>query len=445
MAGYLGAKDLGILSVALSITVLLGVIGDLGLSSLMTREISRDQSLASKYLGSILLVKILLAIVTFGVTAITVNILGYSELTIKVVYIITLSNIATNFTQIFNSVFQAFHRFEFQSFALILNSILMTIGIIFSVSQKLDLIYFASVYFIVNTILFLYSFFICLKKFTFLDLKIDWIFWKRIILESIPFWLNSVFVLIYFKIDMVMLSSISGDIAVGLYSASYRLIDALGFIPVILMSTMYPIFSKFHITSRDSLEFAFKKSFKILIIISIPIGIGTTILANRIILFIYHNVQYSPSAAALQILIWASVLSFMNYTPATYFSSTNRQRVLMTFTCIGAILNIFLNLILIPRFSYNGAAIATVFSELAVGLLMISNMHDIQNLFALLTDIILKSLVAGAFMGAFLLIFQNCTLILLILFAAILYFIVLYIINGFEKEDISLFKQALGR
>lgn len=444
MANYLGAKDLGILNTALSLTLLIGLLGDLGLSSLMTREISRNHSLAPKYLGNVLLIKALLAVVTFVAVVIVANILGYSEQTIKVVYIITLSTIATNFTQVFYSIFQAFERFEFQSLGVILNSVLMTVGIIFSVYQKLDLIYFASIYFIVNTTIFSYSFFICLRKFTFLDLKIDWTFWKQTILESIPFWLNSVFVLIYFKIDMVMLSVMSGDTAVGLYSASYRLIDALGFIPMVFMSTMYPVFSKFHVNSSDYLEFAFKKSFKLLVIIAIPIGIGTTILAERIILLIY-DVQYSPSAAALQILIWASVLSFINYTPATYFTSTNRQRALMIFTCIGAILNIILNFILILRFSYNGAAIATVFSELVVGLLMISNIHKIQNLSALLADVIIKSLVSGVIMGVFLLIFQNLTLMLLILFAAILYFVLLYILNGFEKEDINLFNQVLGR
>jgi O-antigen/teichoic acid export membrane protein len=117
----------------------------------------------------------------------------------------------------------------------------------------------------------------------------------------------------------------------------------------------------------------------------------------------------------------------------------------MIFTCIGAVFNIFLNFMLIPRFSYNGAAIATVSSELVVGLMMISNIHKIQNLSALLAEVILKSLAAGAFMGAFLLVFQNYTLILLISFAAILYFIALYIVNGFEKEDINLFNQVFGR
>lgn len=445
MARYLGVEDLGILSFALSFTVILGLIGDLGLSSLMTREVSRNQSLAPKYLGNILVIKLFLAILTFGVVASVINTLGYSEQTIRVVYIITMSTILTNFNQTFTSIFQAFERFDYQSIGITLNSSSMLIGIFYAIWQNLDLIYFAFVYLIASVILFLYSFSLCLGKLTIPSFKIDWAFWKQTISESIPFWLNSVFVIVYFKIDMVMLSVMSGDAAVGWYAASYRLIDALILLPSVFMSIMFPVFSKFHVSSRDFLEFAFKKSFKLLTIIAIPIGIGTTILAEKIIVLIYGE-QYISSVIALQILIWAGVLSFINYTPATYLSSINKQRTLMIFTCLGAILNIIFNFILIPLFSYNGAAIATVSSELFVGLILIYSIHNVQNISILSLDIILKSLISGCFMGVFLIIFQNNILILLlILFAAILYFVVLYLLNGFEKEDINLFNQVLGR
>jgi Membrane protein involved in the export of O-antigen and teichoic acid len=444
MARYLGAGDFGVLSVALAFTGIFGLIGDLGLSSLTTREVSRNRSLAPKYLGNILLIKVFLAIITFAIVALVVNGLGYSEKTIIVVYIITLSTILTNFTQMFNSIFQAFEIFEYISISVILSSVLMTLGIFFAMEQKFGLIYFAFIYPTVSVIILAYSAFICLKKFVIPSLNIDWVFWKRVVLESIPFWLNTVFVVIYFKIDMVMLSKMSGDTAVGLYSASYRLIDALSFIPAVLMSTMYPLFSKFHVSSIDSLDFAFKKSFKCLSIIAIPIGVGTTILAEKIIVFIY-GVQYIPSSIALQILIWASVLGFLNNSPATYLSSTNRQRILMIITCLGAILNIVLNFALIPKFSYTGAAIATVCSELVVGLLLIYTLRKTHTLPVRFFDIIPKSIISGIFMGVFLVIFYKYPLIMLILVAAILYFIVLYIVNGFEQEDLNLFNQALGR
>jgi O-antigen/teichoic acid export membrane protein len=243
---------------------------------------------------------------------------------------------------------------------------------------------------------------------------------------------------------MVMLSIMSGDTAVGWYAASYRFIDALILIPSVFMSVMYPVFSKFYVNSKDFLEFTFKKSFKFLTIIAIPIGIGVTILADKIILFIYDD-RYIPSVIALQILIWASVLSFINYTPATYLSTTDKQRSLMIFTFLGAVLNTILNFSLIPMFSYKGAAIATVFTELFVGLLMVYYISKAQNLSFLFFDVIPKSLIAGVFMAIFLLIFQSYSLVPLILFAIVVYFTVFYIANGFEKEDVNLFNEVIGK
>lgn len=444
MAKYLGAKDLGILSFALSFTTIVGLLGELGLTSITIREVSRDKSQASKYIGSVFLIKLFLALITFGFSAVIVNVLGYSEQTIKIVYIITIYVIFSNFSQTFTSVFQAFERFDYLSIGITLNSSLMLIGTFFAIEQNLDLINFALIYLLSSVIVFLYNSILCIWKFSFPNLNIDWNFWKHIIWESLPFWLNSVFVIIYFKIDMVMLSKMSGDTAVGWYAASYRFIDALILIPSVFMSVMYPVFSKFYVNSKDFLEFTFKKSFKFLTIIAIPIGIGTTILAEKIILFIYDD-RYIPSVITLQILIWASVLSFINYTPATYLSTTDKQRSLMIFTCLGAILNIILNFSLIPLFSYNGAAIATVFTELFVCILMVYYICKAQNLSFLFSDVIPKSLIAGVFMGIFLLIFQSYPLILLILFAVVVYFTVFYIANGFEKEDVNLLNEVIGK
>jgi O-antigen/teichoic acid export membrane protein len=117
----------------------------------------------------------------------------------------------------------------------------------------------------------------------------------------------------------------------------------------------------------------------------------------------------------------------------------------MIFTFTGAILNIILNYLLIPKFSFNGAAVATVTAELVVGILMVMNIHNIRNLSFILSNVIFKCLAAGSLMAMFLTFFLDFNLIPLILFAAVIYFIALYVIRGFEKEDINLFKQVLGR
>lgn len=443
-ARYLGANGFGILSFAISFTAISCLLVDLGLSVLITREVSRNYSLADKYIENIFAIKTILTIITLGITTIVINMFGFPSKTVIIVYLITFSTIFTSFANMFNSIFQAFQKMEYISVGRVLNSMLIFAGTIIAINQNLDLIYFAAIYFLSNLIFLGYSIYVYSRKFLIPKIEFDILFWKSLLKESMPYWMTSVFVIIYFRMDMIMLSMMKGDEVVGWYAAAYRLIDGLSVIPGVFMSVMFPVFSKYYVDSKDTLDLAFKKSLKFLVIIAIPIGIGTTILADEIILLFYGR-GYVPSAGALKILIWANVLSFISWAPATLLNSTNKQRTLMIFTCIGAVLNLVLNYLLIPSWSYEGAGIATVITEFVVGLLMLLQIQKTQNLLAFLLDTIFKSLLSAVSMGLIILTFINYTLILLLPLASIFYFIVLFLLSGFGKEDYNLFKLSLKR
>lgn len=444
-ARYLGTGGFGLLSFALAFNGILGVISDLGLSSLTTRNVSRDNELASTYIGNTIPLKLLLVIINFIFVMIIMNVSKYPSETTKIVYLIALSTIFSAFTNIFTSIFQAFEKMEYTSLIRILNSILMLIGAVIAIKQKFSVIEFASIYFIVNFIILLISSIICSLKFVVFKIEIDWNFWMNSLKESAPFWFASIFAVIYYRIDMVMLSMIQNDAAVGLYAASYRLIDALSVIPSAFMGAMFPIFSKLYIHSKNSMALTFQKAYKILLVLAIPIGIGTTILADKIILIIYGK-DYTLSILVLQILIWASVLSFINWTPSTLLNSVNKQRTLMVITLIGTIINILLNFLLIPKMSYVGAAAATVASEFVVGLLMSSYIKNFCNtLWNNLVMTIIKSLTSGLIMGIFLIAFKQYSIFYLIPIAGIIYLICIFYINVFEKEDFILLKNLFKR
>lgn len=149
-ARYLGAEGFGILSFALAFTGIFGVFSDLGLSTLTVREVARDKSLASKYLGNIAVMKVILVIITFGLIALSINLLGYPEQTIKVVYLVALSIIFSAFSGMFYSIFQAYEKMEYQSVGQILNSALMLSGALFAIKQGFSVVSFASIYSLVS-------------------------------------------------------------------------------------------------------------------------------------------------------------------------------------------------------------------------------------------------------------------------------------------------------
>ena len=438
IARYLGAEGFGILSFALAFTGIFSVFGDLGLGSLTIREVARDKSLAGKYLGNITVIKIILVIITFGLIAITINLLGYPKQTIKVVYFLALSVILSSFSNIFNSIFQAYEKMEYQSLGQILSSALMLSGALFAISHGLDVIGFASIYFLVSAVALGYSFAVYTWKFSLPKLEIDWSFWKPTIKEALPFFLSAVVDIIAFKIDIIMLSMMKGDMVVGWYSAAYRLIETLMFIPATFAGAIYPVLSNFYVSSQESLKLMYKKSFKYLFIVGLPIAVGTTILAHKIILFIYKS-GFTHSMIALQILIWAIPIIFLTYMFGTMLASINKQLLALKINFLCMILNIMINLILIPRYSYIGASIATVITTLLSFILFFRFLskfiYKIQ-----IHKYILKPIMASTIMGLFIFSFAKTNLFLLICISIVIYFGVLILLKTFSKKDVSLFK-----
>jgi O-antigen/teichoic acid export membrane protein len=449
-ARYLGAEGFGILSFALAFTGIFGVFADLGLGQLTIREVTRDKSLVGKYLVNISMMKLILVTITFGLIALTINLLGYPGGAIKVVYLVALSVILGAFTGMLNSIFQAFERMEYHSLGQILNSFLMLVGVIFAIKYSFSIVGFAFLYFIVSLIVLGYSLLVLRWKFfnsslawAPLKVGIDWSFWKSTIKEALPFGLAAIFTTIYFWIDTVMLSLMKGDDVVGWYNAAYRLIFVLMLIPTAVVSSIFPVISRLYVSSKNSVRLAYEISFKYLLIIGLPIAVGTTILADRIILLIYGK-EFSHSIIALQILIWVALLMFLTYLLGNTLGAVDKQRKVLQVTGIGAVVNVVLNLLLIPRLSYVGASIVTVATEGVVFVLLFyfvsKYLHRIP-----LPKYIMKPLLASSIMGVSVFYLEEISLLGSIPIAIFIYFTVLYFIRTISQEDINLFMQISGR
>lgn len=441
-ARYLGAEGFGVLSFALAFTGIFGVFADFGLNTLTTREVARNKLLAGKYLGNIAVMKVVLAIITFCLIALAINFLGYQEQTIIVVYLVALSIIFTAFIGMFNSIFQAYEKMEYVSVGRVLSSFLMLAGALIAIKQGYSVVGFALIYFIVSAIALGYSFVVCLWKFVFPKIEIDLEFWKPTIKEALPFFLAAVFSVIAFRIDMVMLSMMKGDMVVGLYSAAYRFMEILMFIPAMFVASIYPVLSNFHVSSKESLKYVYQKSFQYLALLGLPIAVGTTILADKIILLIYGS-EFNNSIIGLQVLIWTIPIIFLSFMFGTMLASINRQDLILKILSVCMLLNILINLILIPKYSYVGASVATVIAELLSFILcyhfLSKFVYKIQ-----IHKFVIKPLVASMIMGTFILYTVGINLFLLIFISIVVYFGLLILLKTFSNEDLNLLKQLIS-
>ena len=440
---YLGVANYGILSFALALTSMLGIFADFGLNTLMTREVVRNKSLTNKYLNNIFSIKLIQVTILMIFVVVIVNVLDYPIETVYVLYFMMVFLIFNTFSNFFASLFQSYEKLEYQSMASVLNSILMLMGVLILIKYDYGLVTFTILYALVGGLILLYYLFISSKifKFSTPKIEIDWDFWKPTIKTAAQFGLIGVFVTIYIWIDSVMLSFMQGNEAVGLYNAAYRIVLFLLFIPTVINSAIFPVMSRLYVSSSNSLEKIVEKYFKFLILIGIPIGVLITILSNQIINLIFGK-AFLESAPALQILIWATVLTFGNAAFVQLFQSTNKQILLTKITFIGMVVNITLNFILIPKFSYIAASFNTLITELIIltlVMIMAYRLGYITKGKGLIKDSI-KIIISSLIMGLFIWEFKDLNLLILILISAFLYLTILLVLRGIDSEDIKIIR-----
>lgn len=438
---YLSVDSWGVLSTALALTGIMVVFMDMGLGTLTVREVARDKSLTQKYVNNTTVMKLILSISTFILTVVIVYILPYTEQTRIVVYLITISFIFNAFSGIFYSIFQSYEKMEYQSVDTILNSVVMLIGTLLAIYFKLDVMAFAMVYIAANSVNLVYCFIIYVWKFHLPKMEVDLEFWKPTLKEALPLSITSIFAVMVFRVDTVMLSIMKGVEAVGFYNTAYRLMEALIFFPAVYTTSIFPILSVLYVSSQKPLKSAYEKSFKYLTILSLPIAVGTTLLADQIILLLFKS-AYIPSILTLQIVVWVLPFIFVNYILGSLLTAMNRQYTVLKITMVSLALTIGLNLILIPGFSYLGAALVTVITEavsVALSFFVVSKLVSRVKVH----NVLIKPALACLVMALFIL-YIKTNLFLVIFISIIIYFAVLIALKTFTPEDYDLFRQVLN-
>ena len=247
IARILGVEDYGKWGFVLSFTSLFVIFTDIGLNRFLVRDISRNKKKIKIYLTNILAIKFILSLTTFIIIIFISNLINISKDQILAVYLIAFSFLFSSIAGAFSSIFIAYEKMEFNALSKIIHVALLGISYVLVLLLDYGIIGLAVATLFVNLASLIYNF-IILKKYFFKKIfnRIRFNLWKNLIKNAIPFGLITVFSIIYFKIDIVMVSLIfKDDSAVGLYNAASRLIFNLMFLPIILPQTLFPIMSRY--------------------------------------------------------------------------------------------------------------------------------------------------------------------------------------------------------
>ncbi|MGD0854226.1 MAG: flippase [Dehalococcoidia bacterium] len=446
-ARYLGPAEFGILSFAIAFTSIINAIGDLGLQTLVTLEVARDKGATAKYLANISLMKILISVVVIGIIATVAGMSGYSADTVWVLYLLGLAVIFNMFVPLYYGIYQGHEKMIYMGIGQVLNSAIIFIGVVVAVNLRQSIVVLAAVYAIAAISVLIYNLIILRVKFHVPNknarmLEFDPAFWKRIILRVLPFAFIVVFASVYSWGDWVLLKIVQGDAVVGWYSAASRLPQLLIFIPLALTSALYPIMSRSYRVADSALRLSAERSIKYLFIVGLPISIGVTLLADRIINVIFGP-AYSPTVISLQILIWSTPLNFTTFALNSYLYATNRQNALTKMYLAITVFNLALNVILIPMFSYVGASAARVAADLALLTMQLIFISRSPDTIGTARDIvtIVRVAAAGLGMAAVTIAVSSLNLILVVAVSALVYFGLTILLRTFDKTDLSFILQ----
>jgi O-antigen/teichoic acid export membrane protein len=213
---------------------------------------------------------------------------------------------------------------------------------------------------------FIYFFLKTNNKYTNTPLTISNLTFKRetavyLLKDSWPLILSGIVISIYMKIDQVMIMEMMEAQAVGQYAAAVRISELWYFIPMVIASSLFPAIINAKAKSEELYYTRLQKLYDLMVWMAILIALPMTFLSDWVINILYGE-QYSQAGSVLMIHIWAGVFVFLGVASGKWLLSENLQIFSTVNTTIGAIVNVVLNYILIPKIGVEGAAWATLIS-----------------------------------------------------------------------------------
>jgi O-antigen/teichoic acid export membrane protein len=364
VARTLGDQDYGRYSLMIYLGGFLTILADLGLNTLLIREVSRDRQRLPSFAGNMLSLRLLLS---GGVIVLSLAILpfmGYSRDMYLLLLLGVFSLLCNHLVEFFGSITNSLERFEYELLIKSLNKVATVLSGLLALWLGTGLWGLAVALFVSHFGSCLVNGGIIHRKVTPLALRRDFPFWKQLIRTALPIGLSLVFITAYVRLDIILLSLIRSDTAeIGWYSVPVKIIEALSIFPYLIMAGLFPIFSSLSSEGPERLRDAYQKALVYLVIAALPLVLVIARLADPWLVIIFGPL-FQNSVPSLQIIIWAVPLIFMHYALVVVLFALNRERLIILGSGLALLFNLGSNLAVLPRYGYLGASVITVVTEL---------------------------------------------------------------------------------
>jgi len=430
----LGKEGFGNYATVLAVLAFFAALADLGLNQISVREISKTGADEKKIIGNVFTLRIFSALAIIIISPLLIWILDYPAEVERGILIVAFSFLFSSTYQILNGIFQKNLAMDKVALSELMGKIIQVVFVALAFKWKLGFDWIMAALLFNSLASFILVFFWS-RKYIHFCLQIDLAYWKIFLKESFPLGISAVITFAYFKMDTLILSYLKSSAEVGVYNVAYKVLENITFFPAMIIGLVTPILAKNIFDNREEFKKIADKTFRVFIILVIPLLVGTLFLADDVVRVIGGN-GFSESAGVLRILVFSLALIFFGNFFNAILIVGNLQKKLLWVFLLAAATSISLNLIFVPRFSYLASAFASLTTE-AVVVILGAYLTFSKIKYRPASDRFFRVLGAGILMGLFLWVFRSYNFILLALGSSMVYFLFLWLFKGVQKEELQ--------
>ena len=363
---HLGEAGFGQYSTVLAFLGIIAVLADLGLYLIVVREISKEGADRKKIISNSIGLRLTTAFIILVIGAFIALLFPYDQAVKQAMFVGIGAFLFVSLNQVLVGIFQK-HLVQYlvvlsEMFGRALNLLLIWLFI----QNQVSLPYFVLALVLGNALNFFITYTFA-RRYEEFSIAFDFSYWKTILISSWPLAFAVILNLIYFKTDTIILSVFHPQEAVGVYSLPFKILEVLLAFPAMFVGLIMPLMSRYALNDLAKFKNILQRSFDALWLLAVPMVITTLFFAQDIIGLIKGPGQtYADSPRLLQILIFAAAMIFFGTLFGYAVVAVNKQKQMIRGYLTAAITGLLLYFILIPRFSYWGAAAGTLVTELIV-------------------------------------------------------------------------------
>ena len=369
VARYLGPEQFGLLSFALAFVGLFGAVATLGLHGIVVRDIVRDQTSASETLGTAFALQLLGGLTAYLLVLAAIFYFRPDDALARTIVAILGFTLVLKAGETIKYWFESQVQSKFVVW--VENAIFLLIaGIkVIMILSKAPLVAFVWAS-LAETALAVVALLVIYNR-TSGRLHV----WKpgihrakTLLRDSWPLILSGMAVMVYMRIDQVMLGQMIGDEAVGIYSAAVRISEVWYFFALAIVSSVFPTLVDANKNSKKVYHNSLERLYKLVVLIAFALALPMTFFSEKIITTIF-GIEYYNAGPVLSIHIWSSIFLYLNLASSKWYLIEELQILTLIRQILGVVSNILLNIFFIKNYGIVGAAWATLLSQAISGLI----------------------------------------------------------------------------